>query len=226
MKHCDPEVLALVSLGEATLSSEDATHMNTCTECRDDVQSFAAVVQGVRSQGQTQLSEPPERVWQSVRASITTENPPVSLPSASRRVAYLAAVACVVAILGGFFLGRTMSSGVSGTQVAAAKLATLPGFPASTAGQATLLENNGTYALDVETSGLPKTSGFYEVWLMGTDSGLVAVGTVSSTPGHTVLPLPVGFPVEQFPVVDISDEPFDGKPEHSSVSVLRGELSV
>ena len=38
--------------------------------------------------------------------------------------------------------------------------------------------------------------------------------------------MPDGLEISQFPVVDVSDEPFDGDPAHSGGSIVRGVRDV
>lgn len=77
-------------------------------------------------------------------------------------------------------------------------------------------------------SGLPKTPSdkFYEAWLMDPDNGLVAIGTFRvADDGKATLDLPVPVGTDKFPIVDISLQDVNGKPDHSGVSVLRGTLN-
>lgn len=77
-------------------------------------------------------------------------------------------------------------------------------------------------------SGLPQTPSnkFYEAWLMDPDNGLVAIGTFRvADDGKATLDLPVPVGTDQFPIVDISLQEVNGKPDHSGVSVLRGTLN-
>jgi hypothetical protein len=37
--------------------------------------------------------------------------------------------------------------------------------------------------------------------------------------------LPDGLQVSDYPIVDLSTEPYDGKPTHSGASLLRGKLA-
>ena len=65
--------------------------------------------------------------------------------------------------------------------------------------------------------------GFREVWLLAPDAtSMVSLGTMEGTEGH--FELPADLDLSQYPVVDISDEPFDGNPAHSGDSILRGQL--
>ena len=43
-------------------------------------------------------------------------------------------------------------------------------------------------------------------------------------PTAEMLPLPAGISLADYPVVDISAEPYDGDPTHSTDSVVRGTL--
>ena len=68
--------------------------------------------------------------------------------------------------------------------------------------------------------------GYYEVWLLKPDaSGMVSVGILDSA-DQGLYPLPAGIPLEEFPVVDVSIEEFDGNAAHSAVSVVRGSLDA
>jgi hypothetical protein len=74
VQHSEPDVLALVALGESP-SPTDAEHLRSCRECRDEVASFARVVQGVRVEagGLAELATeppvaPPARVWDAIAA--------------------------------------------------------------------------------------------------------------------------------------------------------------
>ena len=37
--------------------------------------------------------------------------------------------------------------------------------------------------------------------------------------------VPAGLDLGEYPIVDVSDEPVDGNPAHSSVSIVRGTLA-
>jgi anti-sigma-K factor RskA len=77
----------------------------------------------------------------------------------------------------------------------------------------------------VELSGLPPSDGrsFYELWLLGADGRLVSLGAVR-VPDSGRAGLEVDLPVDpaRFEYLDVSREPADGDPAHSSISVLRG----
>jgi hypothetical protein len=54
---------------------------------------------------------------------------------------------------------------------------------------------------------------------------MVSVGMLDSSEGGT-FQLPAGLDLNQFPVVDISLEHFDGDATHSADSILRGQLEI
>jgi hypothetical protein len=67
--------------------------------------------------------------------------------------------------------------------------------------------------------------GFREVWVGSADlSRMVSLGVLGDQAGAFVLPS--GLDLAQYPIVDISQEPYDGNPAHSADSVARGQLSL
>ena len=83
---------------------------------------------------------------------------------------------------------------------------------------------DGGDVLAVDVRGLPTTDGYFEVWLLAPDaSSMIAIGTLGV--GDTgVFPLPPGVSLTDYPIVDVSDEAYDGDPTHSTDSVVRGTL--
>lgn len=66
--------------------------------------------------------------------------------------------------------------------------------------------------------------GYQEVWLIAPDlSRLVSVGVMNAETG--TFDVPAGLDLAEYPIVDVSDEPVDGNPAHSSDSIVRGTLS-
>jgi hypothetical protein len=139
----------------------------------------------------------------------------------------VAVAAGILVIAGSVTIGRSLGQGPTPTIVAAATLTTLPGAPASASGSASLQQTGNTRTLVVETAGLANPQGFYEVWLMSPDDkGLVSLGTMSGGQTQATFQVPSELPLAVYTNVDISDEPVDGNPAHSAVSLLRGQLTV
>lgn len=69
MQHSDPDVLALVALGERPPAA-DAEHLLECEQCRSDVDELRAVVSAVRVDLTAGPAvAPPERVWEGIAAA-------------------------------------------------------------------------------------------------------------------------------------------------------------
>jgi anti-sigma-K factor RskA len=144
--------------------------------------------------------------------------------SSRRSVRPLLAVAAAAVIGAGIALGavafaqRTPPT----TSLADARLQALGGSGAE--GTAVVVERaDHSLELDVTLSGGQPGGGYLEVWLA--EPGLarmVAVGVLHD--GRGALALPAGLSIRSYPVVDVSDEPLDGDPAHSSDSVARGLL--
>lgn len=67
--------------------------------------------------------------------------------------------------------------------------------------------------------------GFREVWVGSSDlSKMVSLGVLGNQAG--AFALPSGLDLAQYPVVDVSHEPYDGDPAHSAESIARGVLNV
>ena len=95
----------------------------------------------------------------------------------------------------------------------------------SAAGSAKVVKAaDGSRALEIKLS-KDEAKGYQEVWLIAPDlSRLVSLGVMNSESG--TFQLPAGLELSEYPIVDVSDEPVDGNPAHSSVSIARGTLNT
>lgn len=157
---------------------------------------------------------------------------PVDLAARSRRRSRwtLAAAALVVgAALGAGAIAVTQKSGdPDPTQVEAiATLDPVPGGPLTepdpTLGRAELVAVDGAQRVVVDTEKLPAITGAYEVWLFGNDGKMVSLGSLDA--GRGDFTVPQGIDTSEYRTIDISDEPADGNPTHSGLSVVRGTFS-
>ncbi|WP_104045705.1 anti-sigma factor [Arthrobacter sp. ZGTC412] len=137
-----------------------------------------------------------------------------------RPATWLAAAAAAVVITTGVVVAVNQT--VAPVPLASARLEPLDRFSAT--GLATVTETtDGSRTIEVQ---LDKTEarGYQEVWLIAPDlSRLVSLGIMNSSSGR--FDVPAGLDLSGYPIVDISDEPLDGNPAHSSVSIVRGTLS-
>jgi len=82
---------------------------------------------------------------------------------------------------------------------------------------------DGTRQLTIHLSA-EQTSGYRQVWVGTSDlSGMVSLGVLAD--GTGTFTIPTGIDLAQYPVVDISNQAYNGNPAHSDDSVARGKLS-
>lgn len=229
MPHCDLDDLALLALDE-TVDLASASHVQSCLQCREQLLELQqVVVTGKASGGPDALISPPPRVWDAIAAQIATE--PVPLAPRRRGVPRWAglAAACVAGlVIGGGAVAVVTGQNTPTSVVASAELAPMPDGPdRGGEAEAVLNKTDSGYTITVKANGLSGPEGFYEVWLLDEqDSGLIALGSLAPGEKQATFPVPDGVDLDVFSAVDISDEPLDGDPTHSTVTVLRGTLTT
>jgi len=135
--------------------------------------------------------------------------------------------ASIVAVFGVGVGGLALFGNDESTEVviAATELTSdgLDGAPEGLRGDATVIETSIGEVVTIDIGDLRPVSGeFLEVWLIRPDvSGMVSLGTARPDGRYE---LPPGLRLADFPVVDVSTEPYDGNPAHSGASLLRGVL--
>ncbi|MGA7688118.1 MAG: anti-sigma factor [Jiangellales bacterium] len=247
MPHCDPETLALRSLGETVGTSDDEAHLATCDTCQVQVASLKSVVTTARSEGPVDLISPPPAVWDRISAELglASATAPASAETTtgsaqvvslaerrerrSRPAPWLLAAASVSGIVVGGVVTATVldsSSEPPVTVAASVDLEPLPDWDAS--GSAELrLRDSGEQVLVVSLSAdqAAAADGYQEVWLIDSNvEGMVSLGVLEGSSGEFVVP--AGIDVAEFPIVDVSLEPTDGVPTHSGNSIARGQIEA
>lgn len=167
------------------------------------------------------------------------DGPVAALPleSRARRRGLLAVAAGIVGLLVGLAVAglpevldgdgeappaAAPTSGPTPAVLARATLAALP--DRSLNGSATVLQTGAGRILQVQLAGEVPADGYREIWLLTANAqGLVSLGVLPGT--EAAIPLPAGLDLAAFPVVDVSQEQFDGNPAHSADSLSRGTLS-
>lgn len=234
MRHIDPELLALLALGENAGDARDRDHLAACKSCRDELENLAHAAEVGRSTlGAGDLLEPHPRVWSAITDEVTrlegavepTLAPVTSLPQRRAWVLPVAAAAAGVIVLG-LGVGGVWSA-LQPTPATVLASASLDAFPdwAGASGEAVVQETaEGTRVIDVSLA-LPGTGeGYREVWLINSETlQLVSLGIVEGESG--TFTIPAGLDLSSYNLVDISKEPFDGDPTHSGDSIVRGQLS-
>lgn len=182
------------------------------------------------------LVAPPSDLWDRIAAAARAESvdaaPEPDLPLVRRRAGWGRVVALVAAavVLLGLVVGaaafvRRDSGTPTGELIAQASLTgegIEPGGDGTGSAQLTQTDGRWTVAIDALDLPTPPEGTYYEAWLLGSGAGQVqSLGALDGADGFTV---PTGLEIADFPLVDVSIEPIDGDPAHSSLSVLRGRL--
>ncbi len=234
--HVDDDVLALLALGEDAASPDERAHVEQCERCAAEVAALGGVVSLARvSQGP--LVAPAPQVWDRIEAELgltpassdagASGDADVVVPLPRRRLAWgwVAGAAAAGVLIGGAGVAWTQSrTGGGETVVASAALDPLPGWSAEGTARVEVGQD-GERVLVVDVQDGDDEDGFREVWLLRPDvSGLVSLGTLTGSTGR--FDLPAGLDLDEFSVVDVSLEQFDGDPAHSGDSIVRGALKA
>jgi len=135
----------------------------------------------------------------------------------------LAAAAAAVVIVGGIAVAVSLQQGPSVEVLAAAELGALPEWVGAVGEAVVEVSDDGERNVVVTMEPDGAVGGYREVWLISEDlSDLVSIGVLEGEGGRFVIPQ--GIDLEDYPIVDVSDEPLDGNPDHSGNSIVRGTL--
>ena len=232
MTHLDPDLLALLALGEDAATPAQQAHLARCDECTDALRGLQrAVAAGRDADTAPPLDRPAPRVWEGIArelglASATAEAPPATVvplrprSPGRRRVVWAAAAAALVLLVGG--LGVVLLRSVS-DPVASARLTAFPDWRGQSGIAVLERAADGEQVVDVRTTLKPDGRTDHEVWLMTEGARkLVSLGVLHGASGRFTVP--AGLDVRRFRFVDVSDEPRDGDTAHSGDSIVRGAL--
>jgi hypothetical protein len=254
MQHLDPEALSLFALNEP-MDARSADHLRSCPECSTEVAALRRAVNAVRTVPDSGgLEAPGANVWDGIHRQLGLtdavaadplgpargrdatagktgpeeprpgaqheEKPRSNVTWLRRPATWLAAAAAAVLITTGVVLAVNRTA--APVTLASAQLEPLDRYTAT--GSATVTEaSDGSRTIEVRLN-KTEASGYQEVWLIAPDlSRLVSLGIMNSPSGR--FEVPSGLDLSGYPIVDVSDEPLDGNPAHSSVSIVRGTLS-
>ena len=157
--HLSPDVLALLALGETPDEPVDRAHLESCAQCRTELDELSRAVRVGRSvTEEDMLITPADRVWHGIRAELGLDENATSaevVSLADRRVGNAAApprtvrrwlvpllAAALALVVGvGLGIGLDRTSGQRETVIAEAELDALPEW-AGAAGTATVEQDS------------------------------------------------------------------------------------
>jgi len=127
-------------------------------------------------------------------------------------------------------IGHTGTPSPSSTQTAPASIVlaqtSLSPLPAHTGSGDARVEQlpDGTRQLMIRLSN-DHITGFRGVWVGSADlTKMVSLGVLANESGNFTIP--AGIDLAQYPIVDISNQPYNGDPAHSADSIARGKLNL
>ena len=240
MSHPDLELL-LTGIDHAP--DDVLRHVAECPTCQEDLATIRrarAAGDLLRTEpGASALTAPPPAVWDAIQRELALEGDGTDadqdagvgdeatvVPLAPRRTRRSpwgwVAAAAVGAVLGsGLTWAVAQGGGDDSTTTATSALAPLDGH--DTSGTISLSGTGGSTRLSLDVSGVPADPGFVEVWLLDAKTGgMVALGVLDGD--HGSFAVPPGLDLAAYDQVDVSQEPYDGDPRHSTESLARGRL--
>jgi hypothetical protein len=247
MPHLDDDLLALLALQEWQPDPESAAHLDTCERCRHELHELSRVVTAGRTNAGAAdaLVPPAAHVWAGVASAVgmpasdapsrqVTDPPGAVVPTRLRPREQRRTLHTWFAVAAGVAIGMSAvvafealdSDEPTAPQDDVVATATLAGLGAGgTSGTAEILDTTDARVLHVQLDDRTAGGGFREVWLLDPATGqLVSLGVLNGT--ESTFELPAGLDLRDYPAVDVSREPFDGDPAHSTDSIARGNLDL
>ena len=244
MTHLNPDRLADRALGtDEPLTATEEKHLAGCAECRNELAELSRIAElGRNPERIAHQLVPTEAMWQSIQVQLASQatapapteaaaEPAPSSPTVTelprrtprpRSWLLMAAAAAVGLIIGAGITTVAVRDRVEVTSSTA--LEALPGQTGQ--GTADLVNDRGRPELRVQIDAPPTPDRYREVWLINTDGQRMYTLGVLPDDGRASYPLPpeLAGQLQDFTIVDVSIEPYDGNPAHSRQSQVRGTL--
>nr|WP_294691121.1 anti-sigma factor [uncultured Friedmanniella sp.] len=246
--HTNPDLLALLALGEDVAAEEDLVHIADCSDCRSELDAFRAAAGTARRTNERDvLVAPRPEVWQRISRELHLQPtsadavtaPPAAAPTGGaapaatnagerrrvRAAAFVLAAALALAV--GIGLGANLDRVLPGQrEVAAVPLNALPRFSGSSGRAVVEQDREGNRFLVVTISSPEPATGPREVWMTNSlGEPMIAMGYLQDNQGR--FPIDPSVNLSEFQLIDISQEPAgDQDFRHSGVSIVRGKLPV
>jgi anti-sigma-K factor RskA len=246
--HTNPDLLALVALGEDAVDDTGRRHLDSCPVCQAELAEMTRAVDlGRRTTAHDVIHAPSPQVWLAIRdelgfagaptmpyalapaAAPATPSPATSAGRWHRGRILIAVLAAAVALVAGFGVGLNWNRLTAPNQVASVtvNLNALPAWPGASGKASIETDASGNRFLVVQVDAEPKPAdGREEVWMSDTRAlHMTPMGFLTNGKGRFAIP-PTMNPHDA-PLVDVSEEPpNDTDPGHSHNSIVRGRLPV
>ncbi len=239
--HTNPDLLALLALGEAAGDQDERAHLDSCTLCRSELAELTHTVDlGRRSGPDSGLLSPAPAVWTSIRTELGFIGPDEATPTAPPRstaeavrlpvrrltrstVALVAGLALIAGL--GIGLGADRLFGDREAVVSRAALTALPGWDGASGEAWVEQDGDGNRRLVVSVDSRRIEGHARQVWMIDRQvAGMSSMGYLSD--GRGVFTIPDNLDIGAYPIVDVSVEPPDDRdPRHSGESIVRGTLT-
>lgn len=219
--HTDPELLALLALGEQTGTEDDRAHAQTCPECAGQLSELKQVVTLGRS-ADSALSVPSPEVWARIHEELALDLP--LEPSPPRPMSPSSATLEPV----------TVTSSVDGTRIAGsadelrahAQLRPVEAFWSQASGTAELAtDEHGRRLLQVALHADLPSSGVRQAWLVHRDDPTQRQTLGILDGQHGLWTVEHSIDLEKYAILDISQQG-TGETEHSGRTIVRGEFTL
>jgi anti-sigma-K factor RskA len=246
--HTNPDLLALLALGEDVAAEEDLVHISGCPDCQSELAAYTAAAGGARRAGEATLVAPRPEVWQQISRELQLHDPTAVAPAATspavpppavpprgedapgsrgrvRLAAFVLAAALALAV--GIGLGANLDRvGAGQREVASVPLNALPAWSGSSGRAVVEEDREGNRTLVVTVTTPQPATGPREVWMTTSNADpMIAMGYLQDGQGR--FPIDPSIDLQRFQLVDISQEPAgDQDFRHSGKSMLRGKLPV
>ena len=248
MTHPDDDTLAAIALGDPAPSGA-AEHVRSCPQCSETLAALRDTMTTLHAPV-PELVAPPASVWDAVTAEVdrepheATREPEVAPASvvdagddlARQRAGRTARRRFPVAWVAGA-AAAGLVVGAVGARLVAGEEAPAPVTVMSTSldtldtrqvkGTADVVREDGRLDLAVSTQPIDAGNGYLEVWLINKDlKRMVSVGVLQPGESAQSFAIPQALLDQGYVIVDISREGFDGAPQHSGDSLVRGTLAT
>lgn len=219
--HADPELIALLALGEDVGTEHERRHSHTCLECLAELSQLRQVVTLGRSVGaETVLVPPSQDVWARICAELAFVVDPPVVGQTSPASSVLEAPTVMAPV------GAAPGADRHPELVARAQLAPVQAPWSDATGTAEVsTDDRGRRLLQVALRAELPTSGVRQAWLVHRDHpGLRQTLGILDGP-HGLWTVEHSLDLEQYAILDISQQEL-GQTEHSGQIIVRGALTL